>query len=85
MNAGQRMGEIGAQISEIAGNRGLGSADKDVVPAGPGGAGHDLPRQGPQTPLGAVAGDGVADLLGTSEADANRRPGRIVRAALAGL
>ena len=52
----------------------LGAADQHVVPAGAAGSGRTRARGGAQPALGAVAGDGVADLLRAGVADADRRP-----------
>ena len=75
--------EIGDQLGEGQFRRHLVTTHKHIVPAvAPVFGQHDAGNFA-QAPFGAVAGDGVADLLGTSETDANA--GGFIRATFAGL
>ena len=68
----QRRGQVVAERRERPRGGRAGAADQHVVPARPAGLGHHRAGGGAQPALGAVARDGVAELLRTGEADANR-------------
>ena len=67
MDAAQGVGQIGQQQVEGPGGRVTGLADQHVIPAGMAFAGQHKARDLAQPALGAVAGNGIADLLGTGE------------------
>ena len=83
MDRGQGAAQIVAELVEGPAGGRSGSADQYIVPARPGMGRQDRLGGGAQAPLRPVAGNGVADLLGTGKADAGAIPGRLVRRALA--
>lgn len=67
----QSAGKFGLHGVEISGRSRFGPTDQHVVPSGPAIGGNHRTGDFAQTPLGAVAGDGVADFLRTGEPDSN--------------
>ena len=67
----QGTAQVRQKVLEITGRCLVGSANQHIVPARLSVLQKDKARGFPQTTLGTVAGDGIADLFGTSVADAH--------------
>lgn len=65
----QRVDQIAFERLKVAEGGDTGAADQNVVPAGLCAGQKGLGHDGAQAAFGAVAGDGVADLLRAGEAD----------------
>ena len=72
MDAGQRLAQIGTERGKIPTDGDIGPADQHIIPARTPRLRHHRPRHGPQTPLGPVPGDGIAQLFRAGIADAQR-------------
>lgn len=71
VHARQRAGKFGFHDVEFSGRGRFGPTYQHVVPSGSAIGGNHGARDFAQTPLGAVAGDGVADFLRAGEPDSN--------------
>jgi len=66
--------QIAKKRLEVSLDGGAGAADQHIIPAGARKAGQNRICCGTQPSLGAIAGYGVADLLGTGISDAHNHP-----------
>ena len=71
VHARQRAGKFGLHDVEISGRGRFGPTDQHVVPSWSAIGGNHGARDFAQTPLGAVAGHGVADFLRAGKPDSN--------------
>lgn len=70
MRLGERSAEIGLQFGKVTCGGQVTSPNQYIVEPVPAKFGQSQAGDFPQAPLGAVAGDGIADLLGTGKSDA---------------